>query len=185
MKKHSENMDQTRIKSLVTHGLLTAIIAVLTLFASIPLPVGDGGAYLNAGDAAVYASAYILGPAGGAIVSGLGSALADVLHGSPIYAPATLVIKALMALICGLLLKKFRRLPPFVAGLVMPAGYFAYETALYGAEAALVGLWTNGIQYAFGVAAGILLFIALERAGVVKFGKGAIARADGGKNRPE
>ena len=179
MEKHNENMDQTRIKSLVTHGLLTAVIAVLTLFASITLPVGDGGAYLNAGDAAVYASAYILGPVGGAIVSGVGSALADVLHGSPIYAPVTLVIKALMGLVCGLLLKRLRRVPPFIAGLIMPAGYFAFEAALYGAATALFGLWTNGIQYAFGSFAGLLLFMAFERAGIVKFGKGRLSRMNG------
>lgn len=185
MKKRSENMDRIKIKTVVTYGLLTAVIAVLTLFASIPLPVGDGGAYLNAGDAAVYASAYILGPVGGAIVSGVGSALADVLHGSPIYAPATLVIKALMGLVCGLLLKKLRRVPPFIAGLIMPAGYFAFEAALYGAATALFGLWTNAIQYAFGAFAGLLLFMAFERAGIVKFGKGRVARMNGSGNGSE
>ena len=179
MKKRSENMDQTRIKSLVTHALLMAVVTVLTLFVSFPLPLGEGGAYLNAGDAAVYASAYILGPVGGALVSGLGSALADVLHGAVVYAPVTLVIKALMGLVCGLLLKRLRRVPPFIAGLVMPAGYLAFEAALYGSAAALFGLWTNGIQYAFGSFAGLLLFMAFERAGIVKFGKGRLSRMNG------
>lgn len=180
MKTKTKNREtEADIKRLVVYAMLTAIVALLTLFASIPLPVGDGGAYLNAGDAAVYASAYILGPVGGAVVSGLGSAIADVLHGSVIYAPVTLVIKAVMALICGALLKKLRRVPPFAAGLVMPVGYFAYEAALYGAETALFGLWTNLIQYAFGSAAGMLLFIAFERAGVVKFGRGEVAARRG------
>jgi uncharacterized membrane protein len=174
MNKNNENLSDARIRSLVTHAILTAIIALLTLFASVPLPVGSGGAYLNAGDAAVYASAYILGPWGGALVSALGSALADVLHGAVIYAPATLAIKGLMALCCGLMLKKLRRLPSFIAGLIMPAGYFAFEMLLYGAETALFGLWTNAIQYAFGSIAGMLLFRAFESAGIVKFGKGAV-----------
>ena len=113
------------------------------------------------------------------LLSCVGSALADVLHGSPIYAPATLVIKALMGLVCGLLLKKLRRVPPFIAGLIMPADYFAFEAALYGSAAALFGLWTNAIQYAFGAFAGLLLFMAFERAGIVKFGKGRLSRMNG------
>lgn len=162
------------VRSVVMHGILTAIVAVLTLFASVPLPVGSGGAYLNAGDAAVYASAYVLGPWGGALVSALGSALADLLHGAVVYAPVTLVIKGAMALVCGLLLKRMKRLPPFIAGLIMPAGYFAFEMVLYGMETALFGLWTNGIQYAFGSLAGMLIFHALDNSGVVKFGRGAL-----------
>lgn len=162
------------VRSIVMHGILTAIVAVLTLFASVPLPVGSGGAYLNAGDAAVYASAYVLGPWGGALVSALGSALADLLHGAVVYAPVTLVIKGAMALVCGLLLKRMKRLPPFIAGVIMPAGYFVFEAALYGTETALFGLWTNGIQYAFGSLAGMLIFHALDNSGVVKFGRGAL-----------
>ena len=174
MNRSSEKQSNDSIRSVVMHGIMTAIIAVLTLFASIPLPVGSGGAYLNAGDAAVYASAYILGPWGGAVVSALGSALADLLHGAAVYAPVTLVIKGLMALVCGLMLKKLKRIPPVFAGLIMPAGYFAFEAILYGKETALFGLWTNGIQYAFGTAAGILLIISLEKSGIVKFGRGAL-----------
>ncbi|MBR0135203.1 MAG: ECF transporter S component [Clostridia bacterium] len=179
-KKRSFNSNDS-IRSLVYHSLLTAVIAMLTLFASVPLPVGNGGAYLNAGDAAVYASAFILGPWGGAAVSGVGSALADVLHGSPVYVPATFLIKAAMALICGLLLKRFRRIPPVIAGLVMPAGYFAYELIVFDISTALFGLWTNAVQYAFGAAAGILLFHAFEKAGIVKFGKGAFASEKSGR----
>ena len=158
-----------KIKKLAAHGVFTAIIAVLTLFASIPLPVGSGGAYLNAGDAAVYTAAFVLGPVGGAIVAAVGSALADVLHGAVVYAPATFIIKGLMGLIAGLLFKKSRVLAPTVGGVVMPVGYFAYELLLYGIGTALFGLWTNAIQYAFGAAAGILIVIALGRAGVKGF----------------
>ena len=145
------------------HGVFTAVIAMLTLFASVPLPVGSGGAYLNAGDAAIYLAAWALGPWGGGLTAAVGSALADILHGSLIYAPATFVIKGLMGVFCGLLWKKLRHGAPAIAGVVMPAGYFLYEILLYGAETALFGLWTNAIQYAFGVTAGILLIIALGR----------------------
>lgn len=155
-----------KIKRLALHGVFTAMIAVLTLFASIPLPAGNGGAYLNAGDAAIYAASYLLGPLGGALTAAIGSAMADVLHGALVYSPATFVIKGLMGLIAGLIFKRSRCLAAPVSGLVMPAGYFAFELALYGIGTALFGLWTNAIQYAFGVIAGTLLVIALKKAGV-------------------
>ena len=146
-----------RTNRLVVYSLITAVIAVLTLFASVPLPLGEGGAYLNAGDAAIYFAAWALGPVGGAVTAALGSVAADLLHGAAIYAPATFVIKGLMGLICGALFKKLKFFSLPVAGLIMPAGYFAFEAAVFGMTAALYGLWTNAIQYAFGVAAGIIL----------------------------
>lgn len=152
-----------KIQRLVNHGIFTAIIATLTLFASIPLPVGSGGAYLNAGDAAVFASAWVLGPVGGALVSAVGSSLADLLHGAPIYIPATFIIKGLMAYLAGILFKKLGKFAPAAAGTVMPVGYFAYELILYGMSAALFGLWTNAIQYVFGAVAGALIIAAMER----------------------
>lgn len=159
----SKALSNERIRSLALHGMLTAVIAMLTLFASVPLPVGTGGAYLNAGDAAVHLAAYVLGPVGGAITAGIGSALADILHGAVVYAPVTLVIKALMAYLCGLIAKKMRYAAPAISGLVMPLGYFAFELVLYGNAAALAGLWMNGIQYVFGTAAGMLIIAALPR----------------------
>lgn len=168
MKKELQNrrtayLSEERIRSLALHGMLTAVIAMLTLFASVPLPVGTGGAYLNAGDAAVHLAAYVLGPVGGAVTAGVGSALADILHGAVVYAPATFVIKALMAYICGRLARRTRLVAPAVSGLVMPVGYFFFELALYGKAAALPGLWMNAIQYAFGSVAGTLLIAALPR----------------------
>lgn len=172
MKNKNQKTNDERISAVTVFGLMTAIVTVLTLFISVPLPISSEAAYLNAGDAAVYASAYLLGPVGGAVVSAFGSALADLLHGGMIYVPATLIVKGLMALLCGLMLKKLRGGAAFIAGLVMPLGYFAYESLLFGVPAALAGLWGNGFQYLFGSAAGALLFAAFKRAGFVIFGKG-------------
>lgn len=155
-----------RIKRITVYGLITAIIAMLTLFVSIPLPLGEGGAYLNAGDAAIYLGAYILGPIGGLITAAVGSALADLLHGAAIYAPATFVIKGLMGLICGFLFKKIKYAAPPVAGVVMPFGYFAFEYLLFGSAAAIYGLWTNAIQYAFGAAVGIAAIALAVKTGL-------------------
>ena len=168
MDNNSIHTNDGRTKKLVTYGLITAVIAVLTLFVSFPLPVGEGGAYLNAGDVAIYFAAWALGPVGGAVTAAVGSAIADLLHGAAIYAPATFVIKGLMGLICGVLFKKLRYGSLPIAGLVMPLGYFAFELALYGITAALYGLWTNAIQYAFGVICGIAVIALASKNGFLK-----------------
>lgn len=178
MKNKNRKTNDERISAVTVFGLMTAIVTVLTLFISVPLPISSEAAYLNAGDAAVYASAYLLGPAGGAVVSAVGSALADVLHGGVIYVPATFIIKGLMALFCGLMLKRLRGWSAFIAGLIMPLGYFAYECLLFGSSAALAGVWGNLIQYAFGSAAGALLFAAFKRAGFILFGRGKRGREE-------
>ncbi|MCR5808275.1 MAG: ECF transporter S component [Clostridiales bacterium] len=166
MRTNGERPNEEKIGNLAKHGIFIAVIAMLTLFASIPLPAGSGGAYLNAGDAAIYVASYVLGPVGGMITAAIGSAAADMLHGSMIYAPATFIIKGLMGLCAGFLYKRIRHGAPLAAGMIMPAGYFAFEFVLFR-ESALFGLWTNAIQYAFGVLASTVLIMALERARAV------------------
>ncbi|MEL7609955.1 MAG: ECF transporter S component [Bacillota bacterium] len=138
-----------RVNRLTTAGMLCALIVVLTIFVSIPIP-GVMGAYLNAGDVGVYLTAYLLGGPLAALVGGVGSALADLIIGSAIYAPATLLIKAATAFTAALLFRRFsgwkQLIAPFVAGLVMCAGYFLYECLLYGAPTAAASILFNLIQ---------------------------------------
>lgn len=173
-------MTSQTIRRLALHGIFAAVIAMLTLFASVPLPVGSGGAYLNAGDAAIYLASAALGPWGAAVTAAFGSALADLLHGAIVYAPATLVIKGLMGMLSGLLWRKLRYGSFAAAGIVMPAGYFIFEMLLYGSGTALFGLWTNAIQYVFGVMAGALLTVALIRSKALRpywEGRGAVKKS--------
>ena len=81
-------------RAMVMTALLAALACVATLVIRIPSPTGG---YMNLGDTVVLLSAYLLGPAWGAVAAGLGSALADLFSGYTAYVPATLLIKALMA----------------------------------------------------------------------------------------
>lgn len=156
---------------LVKCGLLTALT---TLFTLISFPVGYG-AYLNAGDSIVYVSAFVIGSPWCAVVAGIGSMIADIILGSALYAPATFIIKAAMALTAALLIKK---LPKFkltcsilLAGLIMPIGYMLYELllialGLYGDAApvvAITNMLNNLIQYVVGCAIGIALIQIAKR----------------------
>lgn len=162
--------DQT--KTVVMTALLAALACVATLVIRIPSPTGG---YLNLGDAVVLLSAYLLGPLYGAAAAGIGSMLADLLSGYPAYAPATLVIKAGMALLAGGLYRSMRQRPAGVAlaGIAgevpMVAGYWLYDAWLLRSFAgSMAGIPSNLAQAVFGAAASTLLCLALRRSGYAR-----------------
>lgn len=157
-----------KVRLIVRIATLCALVSVVTISMVIPIP-NMTGAYVNAGDAIVYTCAYMLGGVWGALAAGLGSAAADLILGSALYAPATLIIKGLMAFVAGRIMARGtgsllnRLLALALGGAVMPLGYFLYESVLYGAGPAAAGLPFNLIQYAGGVALGIFLIQAVDR----------------------
>ena len=152
-------MKYKTIKRIALGGILAAATILLTTLVSIPIPGGLG--FVNLGDAGVLTAAFLLGGPWGALCGGAASALSDLLLGYGHYAPATFLIKGGMALVFGLL---YRALPNrvrvaafFIASLLVPAGYFLYETILYGAVAAAPNLLFNLVQGLIG--AGIALAV--------------------------
>lgn len=94
----------TNTYKLTLTGLMTAAVTVATMAIMIPVP--NTGGYIHAGDSMVFLSVLILGWRYGAFAAGVGSALADVLSGYMLWAPSTLVIKTLMAVLMGLAIEK-------------------------------------------------------------------------------
>lgn len=177
--EHTNSSNRT--KPLVMTALFAALGCAATMVIKVPSPTGG---YMNLGDTVVLLGAYFLGPVYGAVAGGAGPALADLLGGYPVYVPATLVIKAVMGVIAGLLYRLLRRrgLPgviacgiagevPMVLGywlfdaILVSAGGTAFGTALTGAAA---GIPSNLVQAAFGAAASTLLLAALSRSGYVR-----------------
>ena len=156
-------MNSNKLKRLALCALMCAAVVMTTVFAAVPIP-GVQGAYANAGDAAVYASAFLLGLPWGAAVAAVGSALADLLLGSALYAPATFVIKGAMALLAARLLKEgdMKGLKLLICGAVMAAGYFGFECIIYGASTALLSLPANGIQAVLGAVMGSIVIRGIE-----------------------
>lgn len=153
-------------QKLVLTAVFAAVICVVTFLVKFPVPGTQ--AYVNAGDGFLYATALLLGGPLGAVAGGVGSALADLLGGYLVYAPATLVIKALMGLVVGLAHKKRRNWALWAglmaaASLVMTLGYFLFEIFAYGQGQAIINLPFNLIQAAGGVAIGFLLAVLLDR----------------------
>lgn len=160
--------------------ILTALLAALTYVATnvIHIPMPATGGFLNLGDGMVLLSAFLLGPVWGAAAGGIGSMLADLLLGYMAYAPATLVIKGLMAAAAALLFRGLRgrlgSLSAAVIGgvtaeIIMVGGYFAYEALVlgYGAAAA-ASIPGNAAQGVAGLILGALLCQTLYHIPAVK-----------------
>ena len=158
MKNNETKKNHTR--RLVTAALFAAVCFGMTMV-SVPLPVVGYG---NLGDCFVLLSGWLLGPVWGAAAAGLGSALADVALGWAAYAPATFIIKALMAVAAffvgkllsggsvGLLRRAVSHVFAALVGeIIMVGGYFAYESVLYGVPAAVGSLLGNSTQAVVGI----------------------------------
>ena len=92
-----------KIRAITYGGILSAVILLATWVIKFPIPGGYG--YINFGDGAIFAAAVVLGPFA-AICAAIGSVFADLLAGFPQYMIPTLIIKGLMGLIAGVVLRR-------------------------------------------------------------------------------
>ena len=161
-------------KNIAFMALFASLTCVCTLVIQVPLPTGG---YFNVGDVFVFLAAWCLGPLYGAIAAGVGGALADLVSGYAIYAPATLIIKAFVAVVAYMawsFLKTYikkeglsfipRLVSSFVSEMLMVAGYFFYDALLYGFAGAASGVIGNVMQGVCCSAIAVILIIALCRA---------------------
>ncbi len=163
-------MKRERIHTLVLSGLFAALTCVATLIIHIPT-VTKG--YVNLGDCIVNISAWVLGPAYAAASAGIGSALADIISGYAVYAPATLVIKALMAvtayIVYAAVKKRTKSAAACISGaiaaeLVMCGGYFLFEGLLYHSfAAAALGITGNLMQGLIGTVSSVFLYETIAK----------------------
>ena len=158
-----------KTKKIVMAALMAALACIATMVIKIPSPLKG---YINLGDCVVLVAGWMLSPTYGFLAAGLGSALADVFSGYATYAPATFIIKGLMALIAfygfKFLNNKLGNLPSriisgIVAEIMMILGYYIFEGFLYGFAASLVNIPPNGVQGVVGLIIGVILIKAFEK----------------------
>ncbi|MBR5406696.1 MAG: ECF transporter S component [Lachnospiraceae bacterium] len=137
-------MADARTRVMVRTAMFAALTCVATFIIKIPTP-GTGG-YIHPGDALVILSGIVLGPVYGAAAAGIGSALADLFGGYFFYAPITLLIKGIIALVSGLIFHgavfgkiQADRVRCILCGLFatvfVALGYFIFEYFIYGTSA--------------------------------------------------
>ena len=156
-------------KRIVTASMLAALCCVATMIIKIPSPLKG---YINLGDCVVLLSGWLLSPLYGFLAAGIGSALADVFSGYITYAPATFVIKGLMAIIAyfgfRLLHKRLgsfssRIISGTLSEIIMILGYFIFEGFLYGFIPSLVNIPANAVQGVAGLIIGPILMKVFEK----------------------
>ena len=157
-------MQEKKVRTLVYSAMLAALTLAATLFLKIPTAIG----YVNLGDGVILFGGALLGAWPAAAAGALGSALADLLAGYVTYAPATFLIKGCMGFLAGLTFSSAHEKAPVIrralcfagAEILMAAGYFFFEWALYGVGAAAGSVIPNLGQGAMGLCIGLVLYPA-------------------------
>ena len=156
-------------KKIVVAALMAALACVATMIIKIPSPLKG---YLNLGDCIVLTAGWLLPPVYGFLAAGLGSALADLFSGYVTYAPATFIIKGLMAIAAYYFFKLLRSflgnlasrvISGILAEVVMIGGYFIFEGFLYGFAPSLVNVLPNCVQGVAGLIIGVALIKFMEK----------------------
>ncbi len=126
-------------------ALFAAIVCVATFIIKIPVPATQG--YIHFGDAFVILAGIFPGMGLGMLSAGIGSGLADLFSGYPVYSPVSFGIKAVCAIVVSLIYKKTKNrihspmvrliISGIVSTAIITGGYLIFELALYGTAAFL------------------------------------------------
>ncbi|MBQ9015127.1 MAG: ECF transporter S component [Firmicutes bacterium] len=168
--------EDSKVYHVVMTAMMMCIIMVAILLLRVPIPFTQG--YVNLSDAMVFMAVIILGWKYGAVAAGLGSMLGDLLSGFAMWAPWSLGIKAVMAIIFGLIIQSVAArkavsgraflsveiVGMVIAGLFMAAAYFAAEGIMYGNwPVAALGIPWNIAQFVVGTILAVALNAALAK----------------------
>jgi uncharacterized membrane protein len=159
------------VKQLALVALFMALVAVATMIVRIPIPQTNG--YMNLGDSMVLLSGIFFGPSLGFMAGGIGSALADIFGGYYQWAPWTLFIKGIEAMLMGLCVKHLKintqRITLFIIACFIVAtawmvfGYYVTEVFMYDQKAALAEVPANLLQAGGSVILATLLLPLFSR----------------------
>jgi len=154
-----------KLRKTIISGVFTAMIFVLTMFVKFPVASG----YVHFGDALVYICASLLGP-WGIIAGAIGEGLADVAGGFAAYFPATVIVKALIAMPFAFFNSKSEKLLSvksgmftLISGVITVAGYFLADLII-DKSYAIVDIPGNIIQAVGSAVIFIIIAAALDKA---------------------
>lgn len=128
-------------------GVFSALVFVVTAYLHIPTYNG----YVHCGDGLIILAACILPMPYAVAVGAVGAALADLLTGFAIWAPGSILIKALIAMLFSCKAKKIvtaRNLIMLLpAAIISALGYYLYEALITGSLlASLAGIPGSVVQ---------------------------------------
>lgn len=156
----------TKLKYLTITGLMAAMITIMTAYIC-HIPTGVNGGYIHFGDSIIYLAAALLPTPYALAAAAIGGGLADLLT-SPMWAPATIVIKMLITI--PFTNKSSKIITPrnviasVIAYLISGISYFLAECLLLGTGTALIASMSGNLIQSGGSAVFFIIFgLALDR----------------------
>jgi len=140
-------------------ALLTAISSLSVMFLRVPNGVGG---IIHPGDSIIYLTSIFFGPWAGAFVGGVGHSLANLIAGPQVFAPWTFVIKGIMGIVFGIIVRRNPKgaklwIALLTCTAILVAAYFVANLVIFDFGVAVASILPLSIQ---GVA-GIIVTIAL------------------------
>ncbi|MBE6903742.1 MAG: TIGR04002 family protein [Ruminococcaceae bacterium] len=163
-------MKKENIKLMCLAGVFTAIVFVFTAYLHIPIHTG----YIHIGDGFIYLASCIL-PLPYAVFVGAGGALlADCLTGFALWAPASVIIKAITVFFfCRKTHKIISKRNIFAlvpSSLICIGGYYIYDALITGNFfSPIAAIWGNITQCVFSSIVFILIGITFDKIDIKKF----------------
>ena len=150
-------------------GIFSALVFVITAYLHIPTYNG----YVHCGDGFIFIAACILPMPYSILVGVLGAMLADLLTGFAIWAPGSMLIKALLALLFTCKSKKIitkrNLLMLLPAALISAVGYYLYEALITGSFiASLAGIPGSIVQAAASSIVFVVTGVAMDKYNIKK-----------------
>lgn len=155
---------KTSTRQLTLAALFMALTTVATMVIHIPVPATQG--FVNVGDSFVLLSGLLFSHYYGALIGGVGSALADLFLGYTIFAPVTLIVKAIEALLASYIDREstVSRVIAVIIGVTwMVFGYFIFEVFMFDLPVALSAVIPNSIQGIVSAGLALLLYPIVRR----------------------
>lgn len=155
----------TAAKQITLDAMFVALTLVFTAFVNIKIPsFGGAGGLIHLGNVPLFVAAILYGRRTGTLAGAIGMGLFDVMSGWAAWAPCTVITCGLMGFVVGVICKNrkglfIKAVAMFAALIIKIAGYFVFESFVFGSgmAAALKSVPGNVIQV--GMAALIVLVI--------------------------
>lgn len=159
-----------KTKRIAYSGVFAAMIFLLTYVVKVPVASG----YVHFGDALIYICAGIIGGPWAMLAGAIGEGLADIIGGYAIYAPATIIVKALIVVPFMLVYKNQEKLfsiksalMTIPAGAITVGGYFIADLII-DKSYAVVDIPGNIIQAVGSAVIFIIVSVAFDTAKIKK-----------------
>lgn len=158
-------MQKNQTLNITLTAVFAALIFLFTFFVKVPVASG----YVHFGDALIYVFAAIVGGPWAVLAGAIGEGLADLAGGYAIYAPATILIKAAIAVPFLFFTKKSDKiltlwtgLMTIPAGIITVGGYFLADLII-DKTYAIVDIPGNAIQAVGSAILFIVIGVAFDK----------------------